>query len=111
MKFILRLLIVALALVLVTYIVPGIYVSGFMPALIAAFLLGILNAIVRPVLILITLPITILTLGLFIFIVNAGLFLFVASFVDGFYVTGFWNALIGSILVSIISGIVNKLIA
>ena len=110
MKFIARLLIVALALVLVTYIVPGIVVSGFYPAVISAFILGILNAIVRPILVILTLPVTILTLGLFIFVINAGLFLFVASFVDGFSVSGFWSALAGSIIVSIISSIANKLV-
>jgi len=110
MKFFTRLLIVALSLVLVTYIVPGIQITGFIPALVAALLLGLLNAVVRPILIFITLPVTVLSLGLFIFIINASLFLFVASFVDGFYVAGFWNALAGSILVSIISGIIHKIV-
>jgi putative membrane protein len=110
MKLIARLLITALALLLVTYIVPGISVSGLYPALIAALFLGLANAIVRPILILLTLPITILTLGIFIFVINAALFLFVASFVQGFEVSGFLAALLGSILVSIISGIANKFI-
>lgn len=111
MKFILRLLISAAALLGVTYIIPGISVDDFYTALIAALILGLLNAIVRPILILLTLPITILTLGIFIFVINAGMFLFVASFVDGFDVHGFIPALLGSILVSIISGFINKLIA
>lgn len=110
MKFIARLLISALALILVTYIVPGIAIKGFLTAVIVAFVLGILNAVVRPVLIVLTLPITILTLGLFIFVINAGIFLFVASFVDGFYVSGFWSACIGSILVSVISSIAQKIV-
>jgi putative membrane protein len=110
MKFIARLLITALALILVTYIIPGIVVSGFYPAIIAAFILGIMNAIVRPILVILTLPITILTLGIFIFVINASIFLFVASFVDGFSVSGFVPALLGSILVSIISGIMHKFV-
>lgn len=110
MKFIARLLITALALILVTYIVPGISVSGIYPAVIAALFLGLANAIIRPILIFLTLPITILTLGIFIFVINAVLFLFVASFVDGFGVDGFLSALLGSILVSIISGIANNFI-
>ena len=108
MKFITRLLITAFALVLVTYFVPGIAVTGLYPALIAAFFLAIVNAVVRPVLVLLTLPITILTLGIFIFVINASIFLFVASFVDGFTVTSFRSALAGSVLVSIVSGIANR---
>ncbi len=110
MKLLVRLLITSFALVLATYIVPGIAVDGPYTALIAALVLGILNAVIRPVLVLLTLPVTILTLGLFIFVINASLFLFVASFVDGFSVDGFLPALLGSILVSIISGIANKFI-
>lgn len=110
MKLIARLLITALALVLVTYIVPGIHVEGVYSAIIAALFLGLVNAVVRPVLILLTLPVTILTLGIFIFVINAFLFLFVASFVDGFTVASFTSALLGSILVSIMSGIANKFI-
>lgn len=109
MNFFARLIISAATLMLVTYIVPGITVDSFYTALVAALALGLLNAVVRPVLVILTLPITILTLGIFIFIINASLFLFVASFVDGFEVSGLVSALIGSILVSIISGIANKL--
>ena len=108
MKFITRLLITAFTLVLVTYFVPGIAVTGLYPALIAAFFLVMVNAVVRPILVLLTLPITILTLGIFIFVINASIFLFVASFVDGFTVTSFWSALVGSVLVSIVSGIANR---
>lgn len=110
MKFIAHTLVTALALLLVTYIVPGIEVTGLYPALIAALVLGLLNAIVRPILIFFTLPITILTLGIFIFVINAAIFFFVASFVDGFVVSGFLSALFGSILTSLISAIVNKFV-
>lgn len=110
MRFLARLIITALSLVFVTYVVPGFEVSGFYPALIAALVLGILNAIVRPVLIVLTLPITILTLGLFIFVINAALFLFAASFIQGFAIASFGAALLGSILVSAISWVANHFI-
>jgi len=110
MKLLTRLLISALALLIVAYFVPAISVEGIMTALIVAVILGILNAIVRPVLIVLTLPITIVTLGLFIFIINAALFWFAASFIESFAVTTFWWALIGSVLVSIMSTIGNKLV-
>lgn len=109
MKFIIRLFLTALSLILVTYIVPGIVVDSFSTALIAAFVLGLLNAVIKPVIVFLTLPITIVTLGLFIFVINAALFFFVASLIEGFAVSGFWTALFGSILVSIISGIAYKL--
>ncbi len=108
MKFLIRLSLTAITLLLVTYIVPGIHVEGFFTALAAAFVLGILNALVRPILVVLTLPITILTLGIFIFVINAALFLLASSFVPGFEVTGFFPALLGSILVSIISSFLHK---
>lgn len=110
MHFLIRLIISAFALLLVAKLVPGITIDGLYPALIAALLLGLLNAVVRPILVILTLPITIVTLGIFIFIINASLFLFVASFVDGFSVANLWVALIGSIFVSIISSITHKLV-
>lgn len=105
-----RIIVTAFALILVATIVPGIEIASVGSALAAALFLGILNVLVRPLLVLLTLPITILTLGIFIFVLNAGLFLFVASFVDGFSVSGFLVALLGSTIVSIISSAVNKLL-
>lgn len=110
MKILARVLITALALLLVAELIPGIVVEGLFAAIIAAIILGLLNLIARPVLVVLTLPITILTLGLFIFIINAMLFWFVASFVEGFDVSGFWPALLGSLIVSIVSAIGNKFI-
>ena len=110
MHFLVRLIVSALALLLVAHIIPGITITGLYPALIAAFFLGLLNAIVRPILIILTLPITVFTLGIFIFVINATLFLFVASFVDGFVVSGLGTALIGSLLVSIISSVVHRFV-
>lgn len=101
MYFVARLLLTTLLLLLVEHFVPGVAIEGFYHALIAAVVLGLLNAIVRPVLILLTLPISVVTLGLFIFVINAGLFMFAASFLEGFTVSGFWSALFGSLIVSV----------
>lgn len=110
MRFLIRLIISAFALLLVDKLFVDITIDGLYPAIIAAFFLGLLNAVVRPILVVLTLPITIVTLGLFIFIINAALFLFVASFVQGFEVANLWVALLGSIVVSIISSIVHKFV-
>lgn len=109
MKYVLRLGGSAIALLIVSYLVPGISIDTFWTAVIAALFLGILNMLVRPTLVVLTIPITVVTLGLFIFFINAGIFLFVASFVDGFVVLGIWNALLGSILVSILSSVIHRL--
>jgi len=100
-------LITALALLITAWILDGIIVEGLYPAIIAAAILGLLNLIVRPILVILTLPITLVTLGLFMFVINAGILWFVSSFVEGFYVDGFWYAVGGSIMVSIISAIGN----
>lgn len=105
MKFIARFLLSVLILLVMSEYVTGISVDTLYSAAIAVFVLGILNAIVRPVLVLFTLPITIITLGLFTFVINAALFLFAASFLDGFKVDGFWTALLGSVILSVASTI------
>ena len=109
-KLISKTLIGALALLLAAYLVPGVFVASLYIAIIAAVILGVLNAIVRPVLVILTLPINLLTLGLFIFVINAALFAFAASFIEGFSVDSFWAALIGSVLVSLVTTVGNKLI-
>ena len=103
MTLLLRILWNALGLIIIAKFIPGIVVNDFYTALIAAVILGILNAVVKPVLILLTLPITLLTLGLFTLVINAVLFLFAASFIEGFSVESFWYALLGSVLMSIVS--------
>lgn len=110
MKLIARILITALALIIVSKLIPGVTVDGIYPALIAALILGGLNVLVKPIIVVLTLPITILTLGLFIFIINGAMFWFAASFLDGFQVDSFLIAIIGSLLVSVISTIGNWLI-
>ncbi|NMK48456.1 MULTISPECIES: phage holin family protein [Achromobacter] len=100
----------AVALLAVAYLLPGIVVASFGSALIAALVLGLVNMLVKPVLVLLTLPITIVTLGLFLIVINALLFWFVGSVLKGFQVNGFWWAVGGAILYSIISGLLTKLI-
>jgi putative membrane protein len=103
----LRLLVVwlinALALLTVAYVLPGIEVADITSALVAALVLGLVNALIRPVLILLTLPATILTLGLFIFVINGLLFWMVGSWLEGFAVSGFWWGVLGAIVYSIVS--------
>jgi len=101
LKIVVRWLLLAAALLLVAQIYPGVVVTSFGSALIAAFVLGLLNALLRPLLVLLTFPVTVLTLGLFLFVINALMFYFAASVLDGFNVTGFGAALIGSLLYSL----------
>lgn len=100
----------SLAILIVTYIVRGIEVVSPITAIVVAFVLGVINAFLRPFLILITLPINIFTLGLFTFFINGFLFYMVSKIVKGFVVTGFWPAFFGSLLFSIISFLLSILI-
>jgi len=110
----LRLLIVwlinAVALIAVAYLLPGISVANFVTALIAALVLGLVNAVIRPILLLLTLPATIVTLGLFIFILNGLLFWMVGYFVEGFTVSGFWAGFFGAIVFSLVSWLLSALV-
>jgi putative membrane protein len=99
--FLLRLLVGALGLWLASELVPGIEVKGLWTLLGAALLLGIVNAVVRPLLVILTLPITVLTLGLFLLVINAATLALVAWMLDNFTIAGFWPALLGSIVVSL----------
>jgi putative membrane protein len=101
MKMLVRWLLLAAALLLVANLYPGVVVKSFGSALIAAFVLGLFNALLRPILVLLTLPVTLVTLGLFLFIINALMFYFAASVLDGLSVTGFGAALIGSLIYSL----------
>lgn len=100
----------AVALLVVAYILPGISVASFGSALVAALVLGLLNMLVKPVLVLLTLPITIVTLGLFLIVLNALLFWLAGTILRGFQVGGFWWAVGGAILYSIISGLLSRII-
>jgi len=101
MKILVRWLLLAGALLLVAHLYPGVVVKSFTAALVAALVLGLLNTLLRPILVLLTLPVTVLTLGLFLFIINALLFWAAASLLDGLAVTGFGAALIGSLIYSL----------
>lgn len=101
----------AVALLVVAYVLPGITVASFGSALIAALVLGLLNTLVKPVLILLTLPITVVTLGLFLLVLNALVFWFAGSILKGFHVEGFWWAVIGAIVYSLVSGFLSGLLA
>ncbi len=107
MKLIVRWLLLAAALLLVAYLYPGVSVSSFGAALIAALVLGLLNTLLRPVLVLLTLPVTLLTLGLFLFVINAAMFYLAARVLDGFSVSGFVAALIGSLIYSFCSVVID----
>ena len=107
-----RWLLNAAALLLVAYLYPAVQVESFFAAAIAALVLGLINAIVRPILVILTFPVTLLTLGLFLFVINALLFWLAAEIVKGFTIEGgFLAALVGSILYSLITTVVGWLIA
>ena len=103
MRLLLVWLINAAALFLLAQFFPGVSIDGLSAALIAAAVLGLINALIRPLLIVLTLPATLLTLGLFIFVINGLLFWWVGSFLDGFHVAGFWSGFFGAIVYSLIS--------
>lgn len=110
MYIVAKILVTAVALLLVARYLPGLTIDGLYTALIASLILGLLNLTVKPVLVILTLPISILTLGLFMFVINAGIFMFAASFIEGFAVENFWVALAASFMVSVISAIGTKFI-
>jgi putative membrane protein len=106
----LRWLILTVAILVAAYLFPGIQVSGFGTALVAALVLGILNAFFRPILIILTLPINILTLGLFTFVINALLLMMTSGVIGGLVVAGFGSALLGSLIISVVSWLLSSFI-
>ena len=110
MSILIRLLITAGSLILVAYVVPGIHVASFLYALLVALVLGFLNIFVKPILVFLTLPATMLTLGLFMFVINAFVFMMADWLLVGFSVNGFLPALLGSLGVSIVSTLVSKVL-
>ena len=107
MKIIIRWLLLAAALLLVAHLYPGVVVDSFGSAMIAAFVIGLLNTLLRPILVLLTLPVTLVTLGLFLFVINALMFYFAASMLNGLHVTGFTAALIGSLIYSLCGMVID----
>ena len=110
MRLLLIWLINAVALLALKYIMPSITVDSFVTALIVAVVLGLINTLIRPLFVLLTLPVTIMTLGLFLFVINGLLFWAVGSFVPGFHVAGFWAGVFGAIIYSIISWALSALL-
>ncbi len=105
-----RLLATSLVLLLIAEYLPGFTVEGFYTALVAAVVLGLFNIFLKPILILLTFPITLLSLGLFTFVINAALFWFATTIVEGFQVETFWHALLGSLIVTLTSSLLNKIL-
>lgn len=110
MRLILTWFINAAALFALPYLLDSIRIDSFATALFAALVLGLVNTLIRPVLVLLTLPATLISLGLFIFVINALLFWFVGSFIEGFHVDGFWAAFFGAITYSIVSWALSSLL-
>ncbi|MBI2769281.1 MAG: phage holin family protein [Burkholderiales bacterium] len=108
MKLLAKWLLSAAALLFVAYVYSGVQVSSFTAALIAAFVIGLLNTVVRPVLVVLTLPVTVLTLGLFLFVINALMFWAAGSLLQGFEVRGFIAALIGSLIYSVLGIVIES---
>ena len=110
MRLVLTWLINAVALIVLPFIFKSITVDSFMTALVVAVVLGLVNTLIRPVLVLLTLPVTILSLGLFIFVINGLLFWAVGTFMPGFHVAGFWAGVLGAIVYSLISWALSALL-
>lgn len=111
MRFLVRLLLNGIAIIVAAWFVPGVQLTGIVPAIFAGILLGFVNALVRPLLLLLTFPFTLLTLGLFIFIVNAICFALTAALVPGFDLSGFFAAFFGALVVTMVSWVMNALLA
>jgi putative membrane protein len=110
MRFIINLLLTGIAALLVAYILPGAHIATFGTALLLALVLAILNAVVRPILILLTIPVTILTLGLFLIVIDTLIILLASAILGGFQVDGFLWALVFSVLLSLVSGIIDMIV-
>lgn len=109
MKFLIHWLVIAVALWVAATLVPGVRFSSTKSLLLAALVLGLVNALVRPIIFILTLPITVLTLGLFYFVVNGLAFALTAALVPGFDVVHFWNAILGALVVSVVSWILGSI--
>ena len=110
MNYLLKVLLTALAVLFIAYFLPGVEVDDYGTAIWVAFIVGILFSILKPILVILTLPVTIVTLGLFLFVINAAMILLANNWIDGFSVSGFWTALLFSILLSFFESILHKLI-
>ena len=110
MNYIFKILLSAVAVVVLAKILSGVHVDTFSSAIWVAVIIGLLNAVLKPILVVLTLPVTILTMGLFLFIINASMILIASNWLDGFYIDGFWVALLFSLLLSFFESILYKLL-
>lgn len=110
MNFLIKILLTAVAVLIIAFVLPGVEVDGYYTALWVAITLGLIFTFLKPILVVLTLPATILTFGLFLFILNAGLVLLADAWVDGFRVAGFWTALFFSVLLSIVESILHSMV-
>ena len=111
MKLIVKWLLCAVALLCVTYIYSGVQVQSFGSAMIAALVIGLLNTVVRPILVILTLPVTLVTVGLFLFVINGLMFWMASGMLGGFHVTGFWAAMLGALIYSVLGLLIDRLVA
>ncbi len=107
LRFIIRWLATALGIGAAGSVLPGVHVDGAKPALLAALLLGLINVALRPIVVILTLPVTLLTLGAFALVINGAMFALAASVVDGVHLAGFWSAVLGALVVGLVGGVVN----
>ncbi|PKO97704.1 MAG: hypothetical protein CVU14_09910 [Bacteroidetes bacterium HGW-Bacteroidetes-9] len=110
MRFPLRMLLSTIAVMITSYILPGVKIDTFLTALVTALLIGLLNTIVKPLLILFTIPLTILTFGLFLMVINASIIMMASNLLRGFHVDGFWYALLFSIILSVITAVLESMV-
>lgn len=109
MPWFIRIIVSAFAVIISTYILPGVHIEGFLTALIVAAILSLLNAILRPILIILTIPITFITFGLFLLVINAFIILITDKLIDGFSVNNFWWALLFSLVLTLVTDLLDKL--
>jgi len=109
MSFLLKWVLSAIAVLIASYVLPGVTVESFWAALVVAAILAIFNAILRPILVVLTIPVTILTLGLFLLVINAIIVLMTDAIIAGFYVSGFWWALLFSLIISVLGALFDRI--
>jgi putative membrane protein len=110
MAFLLRVIVNAATIALAAHLVPGIILDGVVPALVAGAVLGLVNALVRPIFIVLTFPLTLVTLGLFLFVLNGFCLWLTSAFVPGFTITGFWPAFVGALIISAVSWLLSRFV-
>ena len=110
MQFILKMLISTLAVMATSYILPGVRLESFLTAIATALLIAFLNTIVKPLLVILTIPFTLLTFGLFLLVINAAIIMMASGLIPGFYVDGFWYALLFSLILSVITAVMGSMV-